>query len=411
MHRVVVTGIGVVSPLGDKEKLWKALLTGVSGVSRITRYDVSNLPVQIGGEIRDFEPTQFMDRREARRMDRFAQFAVSAAKMSLEDANITLPFAKPERVGVLVGSGIGGIETVQEQSRVFWEKGADRVSPFFVPMMIPDMASGQIAIQTGAKGINSCTVTACATGTHSIGDAFRIIARGQADVMLAGGSEAALCPLGLAGFMTAKALSTRNDEPQRASRPFDRNRDGFVMGEGAGVLVLERLDHALNRGARIYGEIIGYGASGDAYHITSPAPDGEGAQRAMAEALADGRLQPCDVDYINAHGTSTEYNDLYETMAIKHVFGKHAYTLAVSSTKSLTGHLLGAAGAIEAAISLLALTEQVIPGTYNYEEADPACDLDYVPNQSRLGKLQVVLSNSFGFGGHNATLAFRRWEG
>lgn len=411
MHRVVVTGIGVISPLGDKEKLWKALLTGVSGVSRITRYDVSNLPVQIGGEIRDFDPTQFMDRKDARRMDRFAQFAVSAAKMSLDDANISLPFARPERVGVLVGSGIGGIETVQEQSKVFWEKGADRVSPFFVPMMIPDMASGQIAIQTGAKGINSCTVTACATGTHSIGDAFRVIARGQADIMLAGGSEAALCPLGLAGFMTAKALSTRNDDPQRASRPFDRGRDGFVMGEGAGVLILERLDHALDRGAKIYGEIVGYGASGDAYHITSPAPDGEGAQRAMTEALTDAKLEPSAVDYINAHGTSTEYNDLYETMAIKHVFGTHAYKLAVSSTKSLTGHLLGAAGAVEAAISLLALTEQVIPGTYNYEEADPACDLDYVPNQPRNGELQVVLSNSFGFGGHNATLAFRRWEG
>lgn len=411
MHRVVVTGIGVVSPLGDKDKLWKALLQGVSGVSRITRYDVSNLPVQIGGEIRDFDPTQFMNGKEARRMDRFAQFAVSAAKMSLEDANMALPFAKPERVGVLVGSGIGGIETVQEQSRVFWEKGADRVSPFFVPMMIPDMASGQIAIQTGAKGINSCTVTACATGTHSIGDAFRVIARGQADVMLAGGSEAALCPLGLAGFMTAKALSTRNDEPQRASRPFDKGRDGFVMGEGAGVLILERLEHALNRGARIHGEIVGYGASGDGYHITSPAPEGEGAQRAMAEALADGGIEPSDIDYINAHGTSTEYNDLYETVAIKHVFGEHAYKLAVSSTKSLTGHLLGAAGAIEAAICLLALAEQVIPGTYNYEEADPNCDLDYVPNQSRPGNLKVALSNSFGFGGHNATLAFKRWEG
>ena len=411
MHRVVVTGIGVISPLGDKDRLWKALLQGVSGVSRITRYDVSNLPVQIGGEIRDFDPTQFMDRKEARRMDRFAQFAVCAAKMSLEDANMALPFAEPERVGVLVGSGIGGIETVQEQSRIFWEKGADRVSPFFVPMMIPDMASGQIAIQTGAKGINSCTVTACATGTHSIGDAFRVISRGQADVMLAGGSEAALCPLGLAGFMTAKALSTRNDEPQRASRPFDKGRDGFVMGEGAGVLVLERLEHALNRGARIYGEIVGYGASGDAYHITSPAPEGEGAQRAMAEALADGGLRPADVDYINAHGTSTEYNDRYETVAIKHVFGEHAYNLAVSSTKSLTGHLLGAAGAIEAAISLLALTEQMIPGTYNYEEADPNCDLDYVPNQSRPGKFNVALSNSFGFGGHNAALALKRWEG
>ncbi|NMB20449.1 MAG: beta-ketoacyl-ACP synthase II [Firmicutes bacterium] len=410
MNRVVVTGIGLISPLGDKDQLWKALLAGISGVSRITRYDVSDMAVQIGAEVRDFDPTDFMDRKEARRMDRFAQFAVAAAKMSLADSQLDLPFVKPERVGVLVGSGIGGIETVQQQTKVFWERGVDRVSPFFVPMMIPDMASGQIAIQTGAKGINSCTVTACATGTHSIGDAFRIIARGQADIMLAGGSEAALCPLGLAGFMSAKALSTRNAEPERASRPFDKGRDGFVMGEGAGVLVLERLDHALARGAKIYGEIVGYGASGDAYHITSPAPEGEGAQRAMSEALADGGLLPTDVDYINAHGTSTEYNDLYETIAIKHVFGDHAHALAVSSTKSLTGHLLGAAGAVEAAVCLMTLQEQIIPGTYNYEEADPDCDLDYVPNQSRKADVKVALSNSFGFGGHNATLAFKRWE-
>lgn len=411
MNRVVVTGIGIISSHGDKENLWEGLLQGVSGVDRITRFDASTLPVQIGAEIRDFDPTKFMDRKEARRMDRFAQFAVSAAKLSLEDAGIELPLTNPNRVGVLVGSGIGGIETVQEQSRILWEKGVDRVSPFFVPMMIPDMASGQIAIQTGAKGPNSCTVTACATGTHSIGDAFRVIARGQADVMLAGGSEAALCPMGLAGFISAKALSTRNDDPQKASRPFDRDRDGFVMGEGAGVLVLEGLEHALERGARIYGEIVGYGASGDAYHITSPAPEGEGAQRAMKEAILDGGLDVSDVDYINAHGTSTEYNDLYETVAIKHVFGDHAYKLAVSSTKSLTGHLLGAAGAIEVAICLMALKEQVIPGTYNYENPDPACDLDYVPNQSRPAKLQVALSNSFGFGGHNATLALKRWEG
>lgn len=411
MNRVVVTGIGTVSPLGGKDELWQGLLAGVSGISRITRFDASDLAVQIGGEVRDFDPTDFMDRKEARRMDRFAQFAVAAAKMSLEDAGLELPFAKPDRVGVLVGSGIGGIETLQEQSRVLFEKGAHRVSPFFVPMMIPDMASGQIAIQTGAKGINSCTVTACATGTHSIGDAFRIVARGQADVMLAGGAEAALCPLGLAGFMTAKALSIRNAEPQKASRPFDKGRDGFVMGEGAGVLVLESLDHALGRGARIYGEIAGYGASGDAYHITSPAPEGEGAQRAMAEALADAGVAPADVDYINAHGTSTPYNDLYETQAIKAVFREHAYRLAISSTKSLTGHMLGAAGAVEAAVCLLALAEQVVPGTYNYDEPDPDCDLDYVPNRSRPGRYRIALSNSFGFGGHNATLVLKRWEG
>lgn len=410
MKRVVVTGIGIVSPLGDKDRLWENLLSGVSGVGKITRFDVSDLPVQIGAEVRDFEPTTFMERKEARRMDRFAQFAVAAAKMSLEDAGLELPFAEPNRVGVLIGSGIGGIETVQEQSKILFKRGVDRVSPFFVPMMIPDMASGQVAIQTGAKGINSCTVTACATGTHSIGDAFRIIARGDADVMLAGGTEAAVCPLGLAGFIAARALSTRNDEPTKASRPFDATRDGFVMGEGAGVLVLESLEHALARGASIYGEIIGYGASGDAYHITSPAPEGEGAQRAMREAIADAGLQPEEVDYINAHGTSTEYNDLYETMAIKHVFGDHAYQLAVSSTKSLTGHLLGAAGAVEAAVCLLALEKQVVPGTYNLEHADPQCDLDYVPNQSRSGNYRVALSNSFGFGGHNATLTFKRWD-
>ncbi|HHT91108.1 MAG: beta-ketoacyl-ACP synthase II [Bacillota bacterium] len=410
MKRVVITGLGIVSPLGDKDNLWDSLLKGISGIDQINRFDASALSVRIGAEVRDFDPTLFMERKDARRMDRFAQFAVAAAKMGLADAKLEIPLQNPNRVGVLVGSGIGGIETVQEQSRVFWEKGPERVTPFFVPMMIPDMASGQIAIQTGAKGVNSCTVTACATGTHAIGDAFRIIGRGQADVVLAGGSEAALCPLGLAGFITAKALSTRNEEPTKASRPFDRTRDGFVMGEGAGVLVLESLDHALARGAFIYGEIVGYGASGDAYHITSPAPEGEGAQRAMSEALLDAGLDPADVDYINAHGTSTEYNDLYETIAIKRVFKEHAYKLAVSSTKSLTGHMLGAAGAVEAAVCLLALRDQVIPGTYNYEYPDPQCDLDYVPNQSRPAELGVVLSNSFGFGGHNATLAFRRWD-
>ena len=410
MKRVVITGLGIVSPLGDKDNLWDSLLKGISGIDQINRFDASALSVRIGAEVRDFDPTLFMERKDARRMDRFAQFAVAAAKMGLADAKLEIPLQNPNRVGVLVGSGIGGIETVQEQSRVFWEKGPERVTPFFVPMMIPDMASGQIAIQTGAKGVNSCTVTACATGTHAIGDAFRIIGRGQADVVLAGGSEAALCPLGLARFITAKALSTRNEEPTKASRPFDRTRDGFVMGEGAGVLVLESLDHALARGAFIYGEIVGYGASGDAYHITSPAPEGEGAQRAMSEALLDAGLDPADVDYINAHGTSTEYNDLYETIAIKRVFKEHAYKLAVSSTKSLTGHMLGAAGAVEAAVCLLALRDQVIPGTYNYEYPDPQCDLDYVPNQSRPAELGVVLSNSFGFGGHNATLAFRRWD-
>lgn len=410
LNRVVVTGMGIISSLGQKEEMWANLLQGVSGVRNITRFDASDLPVQIGAEVNNFDPTLYMERKEARRMDRFAQFAVAAAKLALEDGGLELPFQDPTRVGVLVGSGIGGIETVQEQAQILLERGADRVSPFFVPMMIPDMASGQIAIHTGAKGPNSCTVTACATGTHAIGDAFRIVSRGQADVMLAGGSEAALCPLGLAGFISARALSTRNDQPTKASRPFDATRDGFVMGEGAGVLVLESLEHALARGARIYGEIVGYGASGDAYHITTPAPEGEGASRAMLEAILDGGLHPEDIDYINAHGTSTEYNDLYETMAIKNVFEGHAYTLAVSSTKSLTGHLLGAAGAVETAICLLALYHQIVPGTYNYEHPDPQCDLDYVPNQSRKLELKVALSNSFGFGGHNASLVLRRWE-
>lgn len=410
MNRVVVTGIGIISSLGGKDELWQNLLQGVSGIDLITRFDVSGLPVQIGAEVRDFDPTLYLEHKDARRMDRFVQFAVAAAKESAEDAGLSIPFSNGERVGALVGSGIGGIETIQNQAKILFERGIDRMSPFFVPMMIPDMASGQIAIHTGAKGPNSCSVTACATGTHSVGDAYRIVARGQADIMLAGGAEAAICPLGLGGFLAARALSTRNEEPSRASRPFDAQRDGFVMGEGAAVLVLENLEHALARKARIYGELIGYGSSADAYHITQPDPSGQGASRAMAEALADGKVQPDAVDYINAHGTSTEYNDRYETLAIKNVFREHAYELAVSSTKSLTGHLLGAAGAVEAAICFLALHHQIIPGTYNYEHPDPDCDLDYVPNGSRQADVTVALSNSFGFGGHNASLLMKRWN-
>lgn len=410
-RRVVVTGIGAVTPLGNKQELWENVLAGVSGAGPITHFDASEFPVQIGCEVKDFDPTKYMDRREARRMDRFCQLAVAAAQESLTDAGLEIDDSNRDRVGVLVGSGIGGIGTLEQQAKVLMEKGVDRVSPFFVPMLIPDMASGMIAIITGARGPNSCTVTACATGTHAVGDAFRIVARGGADVMLAGGAEAALCPLGISGFISARALSTRNDAPHKASRPFDRERDGFVMGEGAGVLVLESLDHALARGAHIYGEIVGYGATSDAYHITQPAPGGEGAQRAMCEAMKDAGIDPGDIQYINAHGTSTLYNDKYESQAIRAVFQEHAETVAVSSTKSLTGHLLGAAGAVEAGICLMALENQIVPGTYNYEFPDPECDLDYVPNAARPMELRYAMSNSFGFGGHNGVLIMKRWEG
>lgn len=409
-RRVVVTGIGVISPLGKKDQLWANLLKGVSGVGKVTRFDASDYPVRIAAEVKDFDPTEYIEPKEVRRMDLFCQYAVAAAVQSLNDAGLKITEANAHRVGVLIGSGIGGVSTIEKQAEVLREKGVDRVSPFLVPMLIPDMASGQTAIITGAKGPNSCTVTACASGTHSIGDAFRIIARGNADVMMAGGAEAGITPLAVAGFIAAKALSTRNDDPERASRPFDKERDGFVMGEGACVLVLEELAHAQARGARIYCEVIGYGASGDAYHITSPAPEHEGAQRAIKEALADAGITPEDVGYINAHGTSTRYNDYYETMAIKKVFGERAYQIPVSSTKALTGHLLGASGALEAGICALALKNQVIPGTYNYQFPDPDCDLDYVPNQPRPAAFEVALNNSFGFGGHNAVLVMRRWS-
>lgn len=409
-RRVVVTGIGVISPLGTKEQLWNSLLDGVSGVGRITHFDASDYPVQIAAEVKDFDATEYMEPKAARRMDLFCQYAVAAAVQSLADAELEITEANAHRVGVLIGSGIGGLNTIENQLHVLKEKGVNRVSPFLVPMLIPNMASGQTAIITGAKGPNSCTVTACASGTHSIGDAFRIIERGNADVMLAGGAEAGITPLAMAGFIAARALSSRNTEPEHASRPFDLNRDGFVMGEGASVLVLEELEHAQARGARIYCELIGYGASGDAYHITSPAPEHEGAQRAMKEALADAGISSEQVSYINAHGTSTKYNDYYETLAIKKVFGERAYQIPISSTKSLTGHLLGASGALEAAICALALTHQIIPGTYNYEEPDPDCDLDYVPNQHRRAAIEVAMSNSFGFGGHNAVLLMRRWD-
>ncbi|WP_025948679.1 beta-ketoacyl-ACP synthase II [Geobacillus thermocatenulatus] len=408
-RRVVVTGIGAVTPLGnDAETTWKNVIAGQSGIDIVTRVNPDDFPAKVAAEVKDFDPSLFIDRREARKMDRFTQFAVAAALMAVKDANLDIHESNAERVGVWIGSGIGGMETFEQQFEIFQQRGYRRVSPFFVPMMIPDMAAGQVSIILGAKGINSCTVTACATGANSIGDAFKVIQRGDADVMITGGTEAPITKMSFAGFCANTALST-NPDPKTASRPFDKNRDGFVMGEGAGIVVLEELEHALRRGAKIYAEIVGYGATADAYHITAPAPGGEGGVRAMRQALQDAGLKPEDIDYINAHGTSTEYNDKYETAAIKEVFGDHAYKLAVSSTKSMTGHLLGATGAVEAIFSVLAIRDGIIPPTINYETPDPECDLDYVPNEARRQDVRAVLSNSFGFGGHNATLIFQKY--
>ncbi|MCY8978187.1 beta-ketoacyl-ACP synthase II [Bacillus halotolerans] len=408
--RVVVTGLGALSPLGnDVDTSWNNAINGVSGIGPITRVDAEEYPAKVAAELKDFNVEDYMDKKEARKMDRFTQYAVVAAKMAVEDAGLEITDEIAPRVGVWVGSGIGGLETLESQFEIFLTKGPRRVSPFFVPMMIPDMATGQISIALGAKGVNSCTVTACATGTNSIGDAFKVIQRGDADAMITGGTEAPLTRMSFAGFSANKALST-NPDPKTASRPFDKNRDGFVMGEGAGIIVLEELEHALARGAKIYGEIVGYGSTGDAYHITAPAQDGEGGARAMQEAIKDAGIAPEEIDYINAHGTSTYYNDKYETMAIKTVFGEHAYKLAVSSTKSMTGHLLGAAGGIEAIFSILAIKEGMIPPTINIETPDEECDLDYVPDEARRQDLSYVLSNSLGFGGHNATLIFKKYQ-
>ncbi|MCY8208410.1 beta-ketoacyl-ACP synthase II [Bacillus subtilis] len=408
--RVVVTGLGALSPLGnDVDTSWNNAINGVSGIGPITRVDAEEYPAKVAAELKDFNVEDYMDKKEARKMDRFTQYAVVAAKMAVEDADLNITDEIAPRVGVWVGSGIGGLETLESQFEIFLTKGPRRVSPFFVPMMIPDMATGQISIALGAKGVNSCTVTACATGTNSIGDAFKVIQRGDADVMVTGGTEAPLTRMSFAGFSANKALST-NPDPNTASRPFDKNRDGFVMGEGAGIIVLEELEHALARGAKIYGEIVGYGSTGDAYHITAPAQDGEGGARAMQEAIKDAGIAPEEIDYINAHGTSTYYNDKYETMAIKTVFGEHAHKLAVSSTKSMTGHLLGAAGGIEAIFSILAIKEGVIPPTINIQTPDEECDLDYVPDEARRQDLNYVLSNSLGFGGHNATLIFKKYQ-
>ncbi|MDO8684716.1 MAG: beta-ketoacyl-ACP synthase II [Armatimonadota bacterium] len=409
-RRVVITGLGPVTPIGiGIEPFWDSLISGRSGVGPITLFDASAHSTKIAAEVKNFDPVDYMEPGEAHRMDRFVQFSVAAAKIAVADAKLEIDDGNRDRVGVLVGSGIGGCNTWETQHRNLMEKGPGRVSPFFVPMLIADMAAGQISILMGARGPNLAVVTACATGTHALGDAFDIIKRGDADVMLAGGAEAAICPLATAGFCSAKAMSTRNDDPEHASRPFDKERDGFVMGEGAGVLVLEELEYAKARGARIYAEILGYGMTGDAYHITAPAPEGEGAARCMSAAIANSGLKPEDVDYINAHGTSTDMNDKYETMAIKRVFGDKAYKMPISSTKSMTGHLLGAAGAVEAIICALTITRSLIPPTTNYEFPDPECDLDYVPNTARQADVNVTLSNSFGFGGHNASIILRKF--
>lgn len=408
-RRVVVTGVGAVTPLGnDVVTTWKGILEGKSGIGPMTRVNADEYPAKVAGEVKDFNPEAYLDKKDARKMDRFTQFAVAAAIMAAQDANLTINEENSHRVGVWIGSGIGGMETFEQQFEIFQKRGYKRVSPFFVPMLIPDMAAGQVSIILGARGFNSCTVTACATGTNSIGDAFKVIQRGDADVMVTGGAEAPITKMSVAGFCANTALST-NPDPKTASRPFDKNRDGFVIGEGAGIVVLEELEHALARGAKIYAEIVGYGATGDAYHITAPAPGGEGGARAMKMAINDGGLKPEDIDYVNAHGTSTEYNDKYETLAVKEVFGEHAYKLAISSTKSMTGHLLGAAGGIEAIFSVLAIRDNMLPPTINYETPDPECDLDYVVNVAREQEIKAVMSNSLGFGGHNATLVFKKY--
>lgn len=409
-RRVVVTGLGAVTPVGnDVAAMWDSIKNGKSGIDIATRVDVEQYSAKVAAEVKGFTPEDYVEKKEVRRMDPFTQYAVAAAKMAVEDAKLVIDDRNAHRVGVWIGSGIGGMKTWEDQHLKLIEKGPRRVSPFFVPMMIPDMAAGQVSIQLGAKGINSCTVTACASGASSIGDAYHAVKRGDVDYIIAGGTEAPISNMAFAGFSSAKALST-NPDPKTASRPFDKNRDGFVMGEGAGILILETLESALERDATIYGEIVGYGATGDAYHITAPAENGEGAARAMQMAIDAAGISPNEVDYINAHGTSTDLNDKYETTAIKAVFGDHAYNLTVSSTKSMTGHLLGAAGGIESVISLKAIQEGIVPPTINYETPDEECDLDYVPNEARKQDVNVVVSNSLGFGGHNVSLVFKKYE-
>ena len=408
-RRVVVSGVGVISPVGiGAQENWSALTQGRSGVGFITRFDRTDFPVQIAAEVKGFQAESFIDKKILKQMDLFIQYAVAAAKMAMDDSGLVVDASNAERVGTLVGAGLGGLPEIEETHRGMLEKGPRRISPFFIPRLIANLAPGQISIMFGAKGPNACTVTACTSGTHSIGDAMKIIQRGDADAMIAGGTESTITPLCLGGFAAMKALSRRSDDPTKASRPFDRDRDGFVVGEGAGILVLEEYEFAKKRGARIYAELVGYGMSADAHHITMPAPEGEGAQRCMRAALKDAQMNPDAIDYINAHGTSTEYNDALETLAIKRVFGDHAKKLKISSTKSMTGHLLGGAGGIESVYSVMAIDRGVIPPTINQENPDPACDLDYVPNVAQEKRLTTVMSNSFGFGGTNGTLIFRR---
>ena len=412
---MVITGLGAITPLGQTVKeTWENLLKGKSGVGYIDRFDTSNLPVKIAAQIRNFDPLKRLSQKEAgvpiKKLDLFSIYALWAAEEAIEDSALLKGPFDPDRVGVIIASGIGGVETLEREIIVGYTKGYDRISPYLIPMMIPDMASGLIAIKYRFKGPNYCTVSACASSAHAIGDAFRLIRYGDADVMIVGGSEAPIIPTAVAGFSSMKALSTRNDEPEKASRPFDRDRDGFVMGEGAAVLVLEEYEHAMRRGAKIYAELVGYGATADAYHITAPCVDGEGAIKCMLRALKDARLSPDEVDYINAHGTSTKLNDAVETLAIKKVFGERAYKIPVSSTKSMIGHLLGAAGAIEAVATIMTIHTGIIHPTINYENPDPECDLDYVPNEARKKEVNVAISNSFGFGGHNVCLVFKKFE-
>ena len=411
-RRVVVTGMGTITPVGnDVATTWRSLIEGKSGTAPITKFDASNFPVKFAAEVKGFNPLDYMDRKEAKRADQYTQYAVAAARQAMTNANLVERNGMdPDRIGVIIGSGIGGLKSFEEQHDVYRERGVGKISPFFIPMFIADIAAGIVSMMFNAKGPNYATVSACATSAHAIGDAYRTIQYGDADVMITGGAEATVTPMAIGGFANMKALSERNDSPETASRPFDATRDGFVMGEGAGILILEELEHALKRGATIYAEIVGYGATGDAYHLTAPAPDGEGAQRAMKRALKDAGLEPKDIQYINAHGTSTPANDFNETRAIKAVFGEHAKNVNVSSTKSATGHMLGAAGAVEAVVSAMVVGSGIIPPTINYQNPDPELDLNYTPNVSVKRDVKAVLSNSFGFGGHNTTLAIKRYE-
>ncbi len=408
--RVVVTGMGMVSPLGiGVKENWEAICQGKSGIGPITRFDTSDFPSKIAGEVKGFNPENYVDKKETKKMDIFIHYALASGMMALQDSQLTIDESNADRVGVLVGAGLGGLSTIEKYHTILLEQGPKKISPFFIPMLIVNLAPGQISIYFGARGPNSSVVTACATGNHSIGEATRIIQRGDADAMIAGGAESTITPLAVGGFSSMRALSTRNSEPERASRPFEKDREGFVIAEGAGLLILEELEHARKRGANIYAEIIGFGCNGDAYHISAPSPNGIGAARCMEVALKDAKISYTDIDYINAHGTSTPLNDMSETMAMKTVFKEHAKKIAVSSTKSMTGHLLGAAGGVEAVYSVLAIKHGIIPPTINYETPDPECDLDYVPNVAREAKVRTVMSNSFGFGGTNATLIFREF--